>query len=816
MTGLIVTSLLFAGPPPRHDGAQLLNDLRRVSVLGTVLYVAAHPDDENTRLLASFANEAKYRTAYLSFTRGEGGQNLIGAELGPLLGVIRTQELLAARRLDGAEQYFTRARDFGYSKSVDETLATWDHDRVLADAVWLIRTLRPDLIVTRFSPEPTGTHGHHTASARLALEAFRAAADPAFHPEQLQTTPGPWQARRIVWNAWSPDPKVKLPDDLVQWDSSQYSPLLGLSYGELAAESRSMHKSQGFGAAPIHDGNVEHFAHLAGELAKKSIFEGIDASWKRVPGSEAFSGALDQAIAEFKVDAPARSIPALVRALGELRRLPENPWKAQKEQELVDVIAGCAGLFVEASAAAPGVVPGGKLALKVFVLNRSSAALRLDEVKVLGVSTAPATALEEGKAFKADLALDVPATLPASTPYYLEQPPTPGSWTLEPGHPVAAPELPSPFLVEYRFTAGAQAFTLRRPAYFKWTDPTAGERYRPIEVLPPVVLKPGAELLAFTDGAAKPLRVTVTAHAEAQRGEVRLELPPGYASEPAAAPFVLEKPGQQVELDFKVKPQRKDAPALATLTAVATVEGAAHARSLTRIEYPHIPIQTVLAPAQVKLMRVELKRGKTTRVGYVVGAGDDVPAALRQVGYDVTLLSDEALRSEPLGRYHAIVLGVRAWNVKPGLPAVAPRLWDYVKNGGTLVTQYNTKNWISSVPAQLGPYPFELGQDRVTDETAAVTTTPHAVLRAPNALGDADFSGWVQERGLYFAGTWDPRYETPLAMNDPNEKPAKGGLLVARVGKGRFVYTGLAFFRQLPAGVPGAYRLFANLLDHGS
>ncbi|HEY1086377.1 MAG TPA: PIG-L family deacetylase, partial [Archangium sp.] len=342
MTQLMMMSLLFAAPPPRQDGAQILNELRRVSVLGTVLYVAAHPDDENTKLLASFANEAKFRTAYLSFTRGEGGQNLIGSELGPLLGVIRTQELLAARRLDGAEQYFTRARDFGYSKSVTETLEIWDHDRVLADAVWLIRTLRPDLIVTRFSPEPTGTHGHHTASARLALEAFKAAADPAFHPEQLQGGVTPWQAKRLFWNAWSPDPKVKLPEGMLQWDSSQFSPLLGLSYGELAAESRSQHKSQGFGAAPVHDGSMENFSLLAGEPATKTIFDGLDTSWKRVPGAEKFSAALGKATAEFKVDAPASSVPALLVALQELRALPENPWKAQKEAELVEVITQCA------------------------------------------------------------------------------------------------------------------------------------------------------------------------------------------------------------------------------------------------------------------------------------------------------------------------------------------------------------------------------------------------------------------------------------------------------------------------------------------
>ena len=813
MTGLMMMSLLLSNTPG-HDGAEILNDLRRVSVLGTVLYVAAHPDDENTRLLATLAKESKVRAAYLSFTRGEGGQNLIGSELGPLLGVIRTQELLAARRVDGAEQYFTRARDFGYSKSVEETLAIWNHDRVLADAVWIIRSLKPDVIVTRFSPEQKDTHGHHTASAKLALEAFTAAADPKFHPEQLEQV-SVWQAKRIVWNAWSRDPAMKLPPNTIQWDSSLYSPLLGYSYGELAAQSRSMHKSQGFGAAPIHDASPENFAPLAGEQATKSIFDGIDTSWKRVAGSEKFSALLGRAITEYKADAPASSIPTLMLALDELQRLPKNPWKEQKTRELVEVIADCAGLFVEASANTTSVVPGGKLELSVMVLNRSGAQLELEEVKVLGLSNAPAAMLERGKAQKLELKLDVPADLKASNPYWLEQPPTKGTWTLADDLPIGPPELSSPFLVDYRFTLGTQSLTLRRAASFKWTDPTAGERYRPIEVLPAVVVRPGAELLVFTDLKDKPLEVTVTANADAQVGQVKLDVPEGFVSEPLVAPFTLEKKGQEQRLLFKLKPS-KLAPATATLTATATVGTGKYTRSLTRLDYAHIPIQTVLAPSEVKLLRVELRRGKTTKVGYIAGAGDDVPAALRQVGYEVTFLSDQVLQNESLKSYDAIVLGIRAYNVNARLPAFSERLMLYVKDGGTLVAQYNTRNWLSSVPAQLGPFPFEISQDRVTDEEAVMRFEAHAVLNGPNKLTDADWTGWVQERGLYFGAKWDPRYETPLSLNDPNESPSKGSLLIAKHGKGRFVYTGLSFFRQLPAGVPGAYRLFANLLDHGT
>ncbi len=804
MTGLMM-SLLLAAPAPQHDGAKLLNDLRRVQTLGTVLYVAAHPDDENTRLLASLANELKWRAAYLSFTRGEGGQNLIGAELGPLLGVIRTQELLAARRVDGAEQYFTRARDFGFSKSVDETLQIWDHDRVLADAVFIVRTLRPDIMITRFPLEAGGTHGHHTASARLALEAFKAAADPKFHPEWPT-----WQVKRIVWNAWSPDRLAKLPEGTVQWDSSKYSALLGYSYGELAAESRSMHKSQGFGAAPVHEGSVENFAPLGGEAAKSSIFEGVDASWKRVPGAEKLSALLDKANAEFKVDEPAKSIPTLLAALEELRALPPNQWKEQKLNELTELIAGCAGLFLEASSPSWSVTPGGKVKLNVVALNRSGAQLRLESVKVLSASATPAANLERSKPTQLELNVEVAPDAELSTPYWLEEAPGKGTWTISDKRPIGAAELPSVFTVEFKLSSGASSFTLRRPAYFKWTDPTVGERYRPIEVLPALVVKPAEDLLAFTDLSAKPLKVTVSANVDAQKGELSLQLPDGYAVEPASIRFEIEKSGQSREFSFMVKPSRKDAPASGTITAIA----GAYSKSLTRLEYGHIPVQTVLFPAQVKVMRVDLKRGRVKRIGYIAGAGDEVARSLAQVGYEVVPLSDEALRAEKLGAYDAIVLGIRAYNVNPKLPGVYDRLMQYVKDGGVLLAQYNTRNWLSNVPAQMGPLPFEVSQDRVTDETATVTRDSHVVFKSPNVITDADFDGWVQERGLYFGAKWDPKYEAPITMNDPNEPPSKGSLLIAKHGKGRFIYTGLSFFRQLPAGVPGAYRLFANLLEN--
>jgi LmbE family N-acetylglucosaminyl deacetylase len=713
---LIMLALLAStAPQPRHSAAETFRDLKKLTVVGSALFVAAHPDDENTRLLATLANEVKVRTAYLSMTRGEGGQNLIGQELGPLLGVIRTQELLAARRVDGAEQFFTRARDFGFSKSVDETLATWDHDGVVADTVSVIRALRPDVIITRFALEGGDTHGHHTASARVALEAFKAAADPAYHPE----LGAPWQAKRILHNIW----EGKAPPLI---DSSPYSPLLGVTYGELAADSRSMHKSQGFGAAPLHGSNPESFNLLGGEPAVKSLFDGVDLTWKRVPGSAEVSKLLDQAVREYKLDNPSASVPVLLKARDALKKLPDQAWKLA---QLEGVIADCMGLYAEATASKFSVNPGDTL-----------------ELTLLSRGPKRTVTLSDGQKIDGDKAtLKVPADARLSTPEWLERPTT-------------APEPAAQLWADFDFGNGV---TLRRPVVFKWTDPTVGERMRPIEILPSKLLKPSASLLLFTDDKPKQLDGrTVPA--------------------PKAASEVLDLDGQV----------------------------------LTRIDYPHIPIQTVLTKAQVKLVRLKLDRGRVHKIGYVMGAGDDVPQALKQVGYEVTLLDEEALTSKPLKGYDAIVIGIRAYNVNPKLPAHKEKLMQFVKDGGTLLLQYNTKNRVSEVPPDLGPYPFEISHDRVTDETAEVTLDAHAVATSPNKLGREDFEGWVQERGLYFADKWDPKYETPLSMHDPNEPAKKGNTLVATVGKGRFVYTGLAFFRQLPAGVPGAYRLFANLLAH--
>jgi LmbE family N-acetylglucosaminyl deacetylase len=802
-----------AAPPRQMSSAQLERSLARLSVVGRVLYVAAHPDDENTRLLAYLVNQRGVRAGYLSITRGDGGQNLLGSEQGPELGLIRTQELLAARRIDGAEQLFTRARDFGYSKTPEETLAIWGKDEVLADVVTAIRRFKPDVIVTRFPPDTKqggDTHGHHTASARLALEAFKLAADASYRPDEARAL-GAWQAKRIIWNrsSWS----IRDGEDvskLMKLDVGGYSPSLGVSWGEMAADSRSMHKSQGFGASRQRGPAIEYFLPLAGEPMQHDLLDGVELSWKRVHGAEKLAALLQRAHDELKPADPAASIPRLAEAAAELDRLPDSPWKEEKRRAIEQAMAACAGLWLEATAPAPSTTHGAELSLQVSALDRTGAKVVLRSLALPdGKTAAIDQALEPGRPLEIARTLVVPDGAPRSNPYWLERAPAAGRYTVEDPALIGAPEQPPPLSVGFAITVGGRPFSVERAVGYKWVDPVEGERWRDVEVLPRVAVDPAAQVLMFPDASARELTVTVRAQASSE-GALQLEVPEGFHAAPARVPFKLEA-GGSFEARFRLVPPAHAA--AGALRAVAEVGGRRYDRGVSRIEHAHIPIQTLLPEAEVKLVRFDLKRSRT-RIGYIAGAGDEVPAALRQVGYQVTMLSEQALAGEPLDRYETIVVGVRAFNVDGRLGERQKRLLDWVAAGGTLVVQYNTNNFISKAPP-IGPYPFSISRDRVTDEKAAVELQAHPVLERPNAIGAPDFDGWVQERGLYFADKWDEKYATPLSMHDPGEPPRKGSLIVARHGKGAFVYTGLAFFRQLPAGVPGAFRLFANLIAFG-
>ena len=814
MAALLLASTAVAAPPLRPsqpDAARLERQLDRLLVVGNVLYVAAHPDDENTRLLAYLANGKLLRTGYLSITRGDGGQNLMGPDLGPGLGLIRTQELLSARSLDGAEQLFTRARDFGYSKSAEESLAIWGRDEVLADVVLAIRRLRPDVVINRFPVEGLDTHGHHIASARLVADAFALAADPAYMPDAEHRRLGAWKAKRVVWNqtaGWGATEKELAAFPRI--DVGGYDPWLGLSYGELAADSRSNHRSQGFGAARRRGPLLEFFRPVAGDPMQESPFDGLTLDWSRVPGTSRLVAELERARAAFRAGTPEAALPGLLAARAELARLPGNPWKAGKLEEIEAVILACSGIFIEVAAEVPSTSRGLALPVHVTVLVRRPVAVELVEVRLPGKALALARKLQPNLPFEEKAIVQVPEDVRYSSPAWLEKAATPGLYPVADPALAGIPEEPAPLEAEIVLSIGGESLRVRRPIVFKWVDPVQGERYRRVEVLPCVTLDPRGELLLFPDPSPRPLSVTVRSVAGAT-GVVSLEVPAGFSFAPATAPFQLDAGGEAV-VTFLVTPPR--GAATGRLAAFATAGGKRFDRGVRRVDHAHIPIQTWLPLAEMKLTRVDVLHSRH-RIGYVPGPGDEVPDALRQVGYEVTLLTPQELRDQPMDRFDAIVFGIRAFNVTPQLASLHERLMAFVRGGGTVVVQYLTSNWVQNAPPDIGPYPFTIGRGRVTDEDAAVATTPSPVLTTPNRIEPSDWAGWVQERGLYFADKWDDRYAAPLSMHDPGEKPLKGALLVGSHGKGAFVYTGLAFFRQLPAGVPGAFRLFANLVDNG-
>jgi LmbE family N-acetylglucosaminyl deacetylase len=802
--------------PPRPDAAAIQLALNKLQVLESVLYVAAHPDDENTRLIACMVNGRLADTAYLSMTRGDGGQNLIGPEIGELLGVIRSQELLAARRLDGGRQFFTRAIDFGFSKTPEETLHIWDRDQVLSDVVRVYRTFQPDIVITRFPLADTDTHGNHTASALLAKDAFAASGDPKMFADQLTTLP-PWKPKRIFWNTspfWYDNKDDFHPEKMVKIDVGGFAPLLGESFPELAARSRSMHRSQGFGASGSRADVTEYLERIDGDAAKDDPFEGIDTTWNRLPGGAPIGALLARAAKEFDPQNPPASVPRLLEARKAIAALPAGRWRTVKLQEADQVLSACLGLYLEASATEPTGIAGGTISVNVEAANRSPVTVKVGTVTLapIGDATSWDQTLAGRSSAKKTIEAALPADLRDSEPYWLRGHGTQGMFRVDDASLIGLPENPPALAASFAVEVDGSSFTVERPVVYKWTDPARGERYRPFEIVPAVTVEFDSKTLLFPDARPRDVAVRLRAGRANAAGTVRLEAPPGWSVTPDSRAFSLKEKDATQAVSFTVKPPAT--PSSATLRAAAEVDGKRFDRGLVKIEYDHIPTQTILPPAEAKVVRLALER-QGQQIGYLQGAGDTIPASLRQLGYAVTELSLSDLVPDRLQRFDAVVLGVRAYNTLDGIRFRQQALFDYAHAGGTLVVQYTTPQEIK-VDAPL-PIPLKLSRDRVSEETAEVKVLlpDNAVVNRPNRIGPADFDGWVQERGLYFASEWDPAYQAILSCHDANEPPRNGGLLVAPYGRGHVVYTGYSWFRQFPAGVPGAIRLFVNLLSLG-
>lgn len=822
---LLVIPLCSAQTPKKLTSSEAYHSLQKLNFLGSALYIAAHPDDENTRLISYLSNEVRARTGYLSITRGDGGQNLIGPELRELLGVLRTEELLAARRIDGGEQLFTRANDFGYSKHPEETLKIWDKQAVLGDVVRAIRNFRPDVIINRFNHRTPGeTHGHHTASALLSLEAFDLANDPEAYPEQLATT-GTWQPSRLFFNtSWwfygSPENFEKADkSSMAQVDTGLYYPLLGLSNNEIASMASSQHLSQGFGRISSRGSEPEYLELLKGELpgGKVDLFEGINTTWSRVDGGEAVGKVLTAIESDFNFKDPSQHLPQLMEAYERLQHVKDDYWRTQKSKELQDLITGVTGLYLEASADSPYTNPGNSAKIRIEALNRSSAAILLKSVTLIPTNT-KATGqdlpLLDNKKINLELDLTIPENTPYTSPYWLAEKGSLGMYRVADKSLIGKPETPRIFFAVFVLDIAGTPMSIKKPIIYHYARPEKGELFQPFEILPEATARFDDKVLLFADGSPRQIPVTVKAHKDNLEGEVQLCFPTKWKVDEETKPFHITNKGDEATIVFTLTPPDEEDENF--ISPIIRVAGKKLTQELIPIEYDHIPTQSVLLPSEAKVVRLNIQRAGE-HIGYIMGAGDEVPESLEEIGYTVHKIDPSGIQPGSLDKYDAVVVGIRAYNVVSELKFKQPYLLDYVHKGGTLVVQYNTAGRWDAAYEGIAPYPLKLSSDRVTDENSPVEilVKRNSLVNFPNTIDQHDFEGWVQERGLYFPNEWDPAFTPVLSMNDEGESAMHGSLLVASYGKGHYIYTGLSFFRELPAGVPGAFKLFANMLSVG-
>ena len=812
---LFLVPCAFSQSPPTWTSADMYLALRKLNMLGTVLYVAAHPDDENTRLIAYFSKEKMYRTGYLSMTRGDGGQNLIGDEQGIDLGLIRTQELLSARRIDGGEQFFTRAYDFGYSKNPEETFTKWEKEKILSDVVWVIRKFQPDVIITRFPTTGEGGHGHHTASAILANDAFTAAADPNRFPEQLAYVK-PWQAKRILWNSFNFGGTNTTSADQFKFDVGGYNPLLGKSYGEIAAISRSNHKSQGFGSAATRGEFLDYFKTTGGTPPSDDIMNGVELSWNRVNGGGDVSTIIDSLSSGFDLLHPEKSVKGLVRLYLAMNTLPDGYWKTQKQKETLQLIEQCSGLFIDATTNTQFAVQTDSVRINFFINNRLGVNAVLKDVAVDAFDSTFSLTLTKNKNIAFGKTFFVPADKPIMQPYWLADKMEVGYFNVKDQQKIGQADVDPSYTVHFLLNIEGQDLDFTRAVKYKFTDPVKGELYEPLVVIPAVLIYPDPELKILVNKNDE-LKGQLNVVAKKKNSNATL-LTDYFLKFNKPDPLVTFNPptivttdrNQSVNASFQV---RSDSSGHYRFLAKDNNLDYSSMAKMKEIKYDHIPYINYVVDPEIRFIKVDVKT-YNKKIGYIVGAGDKVPEALEQMGFEVTLLTNKELSRNNLNQFDAIITGVRTYNTNEWMNNYYDKLMKYVNDGGNLIVQYNTSNNIGPVRAKIGPYNFDITRNRVTDENAMVTLLrpDHPAFNFPNKITGDDFKGWIQERSIYHASDTSGKYEKLIGMADPGEKSDDGSLIVTRYGKGWFTYTGIVFFRELPAGVPGAYRLLANLI----
>jgi LmbE family N-acetylglucosaminyl deacetylase len=813
----------FAQQPQEWSSDEIYQGLQKLNVLVSVLYVGAHPDDENTQIISYFSNKTHARTAYLSMTRGDGGQNLIGPEIREALGVIRTQELLAARKIDGGQQFFTRANDFGYSKTPQETFSIWDKEKVLSDVVRVFRKFKPDVVIDRFNHRTEGdTHGHHTASARLSVKAFNEANNKNKYPDQIDLL-GAWQPEKLYFNTsyWFYGSREAFEQadkkDFAEINVGNYFPLQGISNTEIAALSRSQHKSQGFGNTAERKNEIEYLEPIKGDFKQqpKDIFAGIDTSWARLKNGGTIGKKLKKIITNYDFKAPSKSLSEMLAVYQMIEDLKPGHWRKIKLKEAEKLIAAMSGLYLQAATTQEFATPGKSFDLQLEATNRSDFKVDLKSVGYENFEGQSISAheLQKNSPFYRAFQAQLPLNVDFSTPYWLMQKAGKGMYKVKRKKLIGLPQTPDPVKVRFNLSLNGVPVSFERSIIYKTNDRVQGEVFKPFNIIPKVSVNLKNENLIFSDGLPKTIEVEVTSHSKNVNGKLKLKHPDNWKVSPKSIDLTLNEK-QSKTLNFEINPPKNSK--VAHLKPVfETSSGKTYSKKLQIINYNHIPQQAIVLPSEAKLIRLDIKK-KDDKIGYIKGAGDVVAENLRILGYQVDVFEASEISTEKLNDFDAIVVGVRAYNKSQALVNKNSVLLDYVKTGGTLVTQYNTTGGLKLK----NPSPFELhiSHNRVTDENSPVTflDKDHPALNSPNKITTKDFEGWVQERGLYFPDEWGPQFTPILSLKDPGEKPKEGSLLIAKYGKGHYVYTGLSFFREFPAGVPGAYRLFANLLSLGN
>ncbi|WP_162415586.1 PIG-L family deacetylase [Cyclobacterium roseum] len=797
-----------------QSSSEIYHELLKLRETKRVLYLAAHPDDENTRLIAYLANSVHAEVGYLSLTRGDGGQNLIGKELGIELGMIRTQELLKARETDGGWQFFSRAIDFGYSRNPDETLSNWDRNKLLSDLVWVIRNFQPDLLITRFNTSPGTTHGHHTTSAILAGEAFELAGNPDAFPGQLKWVK-PWSPKRIFWNAYNwggqYEPKPDIPYHT--FPVGEFNFLLGTSYSQIAADSRTMHKSQGFGSTASIGESSDFLEFVAGAPFENDPFEGIPDRWLGLEGGTAFVNKVEALLDAFDFANPINNLPHLLEIRAQLNQVQERlPWVKEKQDQVDRIILDVLGWKALFLANKELSFPSDQIQGKLIVNLPGDRGVRLEKFEVLDTAYELAGRVADNQPFEWEQELQIPASHPVSQPYWLKSPPRESLYVVESQEMIGKPFNDPAVSGKLHFRIENQRFEVNIPLQYRYNDQVNGEIIQPFTVVPKISLSIDQENVFLLGEQEAQLGVTLSFEGDLEEGTLGIS---GLGSEDYVVEERLEDAANN-RLYFSLRLTNPNGEARSSHTVFyKTGDGTVYQQGKKRIVHPHIPNLTYFPEASFNLIRLNMDMRNQT-IGYIPGAGDDIPEVLRNLGYTVEILEDSNMGPGTFRNYSTLIVGIRAFNVNQNLANQTAALMDYVKNGGNLIVQYNTSSPLLS--RDFGPYPLELSRDRITVEESPVKILleEHPVLNFPNEISESDFEGWVQERGLYFPGNWDDRYQTPLEMQDPNEPPTRGSLLVTRYGSGHYSYSGISWFRLLPAGVPGAIKLFVNLIEQGN